>query len=144
MSSNAYSKANGKPNVAERLKQAIRRAKELGFDVRRIVLEDQQPGWCQVGARRILFLDLSATTTEQLSQITEILDSYSADKPDESTAETTPVVAAHAAKPAPAAKAAPQQVPARSENPARSAFADRDEVFAEIDEPEIIDASLFA
>ncbi|MCC9603959.1 hypothetical protein LOC67_25690 [Stieleria sp. JC731] len=77
----SYSRAKGRPNVAERLKLAIRQAKELGFDVRRIVLEDQQPGWCQVGSKRILFLDLSSTTTEQLDQITQILDSYTAVAP---------------------------------------------------------------
>ncbi|MCD0460893.1 hypothetical protein [Roseiconus lacunae] len=63
-------------NVAQRLSLALGQAKQMGFDVRRMVLEDQQPGWCQVGQRRILFLDLSATTTDQLGQITDILESY--------------------------------------------------------------------
>ena len=63
-------------NVAQRLAQAVGTAREMGFDVRKIVLDDQTPGWCQMGDKKILFLDLTATTSEQLQQIDEIVASY--------------------------------------------------------------------
>lgn len=64
------------PNVVQRLAQAIGTAKEMGFDVRKVVLDDQTPGWCQIGEKKILFLDLTATTGEQLDQIDQIIASY--------------------------------------------------------------------
>lgn len=64
------------PNVVQRLAQAIGTAKEMGFEVRKVVLSDQTPGWCQIGNRKILFLDLAASTSEQLEQIDEIIASY--------------------------------------------------------------------
>lgn len=64
------------PNVAQRLAQGIGTAKEMGFDVRKVVLNGQTPGWCEVGGKKILFLDLSATTSEQLTQLDEIIASY--------------------------------------------------------------------
>lgn len=63
-------------NVAQRLAQAIGTASEMGFDVRKVVFSDQTPDWCQVGNKKILFLDLTATTSEQLVQIDEIIASY--------------------------------------------------------------------
>ncbi len=63
-------------NVAQRLAQAIDTAKEMGFEVRKVVFADQMPGWCQVAGKKILFLDLTATTAEQLAQIDEIIASY--------------------------------------------------------------------
>ncbi|MCO8123693.1 hypothetical protein NHH03_18250 [Stieleria sp. TO1_6] len=65
------------PNVAQRLGGAINAAKRLGFDVRKVVLNDQSPGWCQLGSQKILFLDLTATTSEQLHQIETILAEFS-------------------------------------------------------------------
>lgn len=64
------------PNIVQRLAQAIGTAKEMGFEVRKIVLDEQMPGWCQIGPRKILFLDLTASTGEQLEQIDEIIASY--------------------------------------------------------------------
>jgi hypothetical protein len=61
------------PNVAQRLRTRMADAKRLGFEVRCEVLDGQQPGWCCVGTKRMLFLDLSASTREQLSQLEEIL-----------------------------------------------------------------------
>ena len=70
------------PNVAQRLAQAVGTAKEMGFDVRKVVLDDQMPGWCQIGDKKILFLDLTATTGEQLDQIDQIIASYCNQKYD--------------------------------------------------------------
>ena len=64
------------PNVVQRLAQAIGTAKEMGFEVRKIVLDGQVAGWCQIGTKKILFLDLTATASEQLEQIDEIVASY--------------------------------------------------------------------
>ncbi|MCA9139164.1 MAG: hypothetical protein KDB00_20465 [Planctomycetales bacterium] len=63
-------------NVAQRLAQAIGTAKEMGFDVRKVVFDDQTPGWCQIGEKKILFLDLTASTAEQLNQLDDIIASY--------------------------------------------------------------------
>ena len=70
------------PNVAQRLAQAIGTAKEMGFDVRKVILDDQMPGWCQIGDKKILFLDLTATTDEQLDQIDQIIASFCNQKYD--------------------------------------------------------------
>jgi hypothetical protein len=64
------------PNVAQRLKNAVSEAKQLGFDVRQILLDEEKPGWCQFGETKLLFFDLGATAAEQLQQIAEILASY--------------------------------------------------------------------
>ena len=64
------------PNVVQRLKAAIGRAEQQGFEVRKVLLDDESAGWCQVGSKKILFLDLAATTGEQLQQIDEILRSF--------------------------------------------------------------------
>jgi hypothetical protein len=72
-------------NVAQRLAETIRHAEQLGFEVRRIVLEDQEAGWCCLGRRKLMFLDLAATTSEQLRQIEAILAAY-AEQPSASAA----------------------------------------------------------
>ncbi|OUT54162.1 hypothetical protein SV7mr_46540 [Stieleria bergensis] len=74
----AFSSATiqGSENVANRLKYAVQTATEMGFEVRMVVLEDQSPGWCVIGARKLLFLDLKATTREQLEQLDAIIASY--------------------------------------------------------------------
>ncbi|MEM6471811.1 MAG: hypothetical protein AAF802_19785 [Planctomycetota bacterium] len=64
------------PHVAERLRQAIEKAKSLGFDVRKVLLNDESANWCQVGSRKLIFLDLSAAAGEQLHQLTDILEAY--------------------------------------------------------------------
>ncbi|WP_147870160.1 hypothetical protein [Stieleria maiorica] len=64
------------PNIVQRLAQAVGTAKEMGFEVRKVVLDDQMPGWCQIGSKKILFLDLAASTSEQLDQIDQIVASY--------------------------------------------------------------------
>jgi len=60
----------------QRLRATIDHAEQLGFEVRKVVLEDQTAGWCQIGAKKLLFLDLAATAGEQLQQLTDILESF--------------------------------------------------------------------
>lgn len=64
------------PNVAQRLQLAIESARGQGFEVRKVVLDEPAPGWVRVGNRMLIFLDLSSSTTDQLAQLCEILDSY--------------------------------------------------------------------
>lgn len=66
----------GSENVAKRLQHAMQTAKEMGFEVRLAVLDDQSPGWCVLGAKKLIFLDLKATTREQLEQLDAIIASY--------------------------------------------------------------------
>ena len=66
----------GSENVAKRLQHAMQTAKEMGFEVRLVVLDDQSPGWCVLGAKKLVFLDLKATTREQLEQLDAIIASY--------------------------------------------------------------------
>lgn len=65
-------------NVVARLRHRIDQAKRQGFHVRIEVLGDEQPGWCQVGTKRLIFLDLSQTAAEQLAQLNETLASFTA------------------------------------------------------------------
>lgn len=67
-------------NVADRLRVRIRQAKSVGFEIRYELLDDQSPGWCQVGKKRFAFLDLKSTTQEQLAQLDEILSDFQAQK----------------------------------------------------------------
>ena len=64
--------------VVARLGQAIQQAKAAGFDVRLEPLGDGQAGWCQVGRKRILFLDASETASEQLRQLQQLMTEYHA------------------------------------------------------------------
>ena len=66
----------GSENVAKRLQHAMQTAKEMGFEVRLVMLDDQSPGWCVLGAKKLIFLDLKATTREQLEQLDAIVASY--------------------------------------------------------------------
>lgn len=63
-------------NVAERMKSAGMAAEQLGFEVRRVVLNESAAGWCRVGERKLLFIDVAASTAEQLQQIEDALASY--------------------------------------------------------------------
>lgn len=63
-------------NVAQRLRERVRAAQAFGFEIRHEVLGDQTPGWCQIGSRKLLFVDLAATTAEQLAQIEEIVEDF--------------------------------------------------------------------
>ena len=69
---------NQAENVVQRLRRRLREAQQMGFEVRREWLEDQQASWCEIGGKRTLFVDLSQTAAEQLRQIDESLAAYSA------------------------------------------------------------------
>ena len=64
------------PHVAERLRREIALAESKGFEVRKVLLETPTADWCQVGTKRIIFLDLAAGAAEQLRQLAEILLAY--------------------------------------------------------------------
>ncbi|MEO1527351.1 MAG: hypothetical protein AAFX06_18130 [Planctomycetota bacterium] len=63
-------------NVAIRFRRRVAEAKRLGFDVRTVTLDDQMPGWCSLAGKQVAFLDVTATTTEQLGQLDGILADY--------------------------------------------------------------------
>lgn len=73
-------------NVVERLKDQLRRARELGFNVRMETLADQQATWCVIAGVPTLFVDLSQTAAEQLKQVEETLEAYRKSIPDSSVA----------------------------------------------------------
>ncbi len=64
------------PNVVQRLQATVRRAEQMGFEVRKVVLDDQAADWCQIGNKKIVFLDVAATAGEQLRQLDDILASF--------------------------------------------------------------------
>ncbi len=65
-------------NVVARLKQKLDQARAIGFEVRMVVLGDEQPDWCQIGKSRVLFVNLSQTAAEQLVQVEETLADFAA------------------------------------------------------------------
>ena len=48
------------PNVAQRLQLEIESARGQGFEIRKVVLDEQSPGWVRMGKRQLIFLDLSS------------------------------------------------------------------------------------
>ena len=60
-------------NVLQRLQRRTEEARRLGFEVRAEYLDGPQATWCQLGSRRIIFIDLSQTAAEQLQQLNETL-----------------------------------------------------------------------
>ncbi len=67
---------NHQLNVSERLKQRIKYAESIGLVVRMEPLEHQFSDWCVVGGVPIILLDLSSTTSDQLSQLEQILQDF--------------------------------------------------------------------
>lgn len=63
-------------NVAVRFRRRLADAKQMGFDVRLVTLDDQVPGWCSLGGKRVAFIDVTSTTTEQLGQLDGILEDF--------------------------------------------------------------------
>lgn len=63
-------------NIVSRLKRRIGEARKIGFHVRVEPMEDGQSGWCQIGAKKTLFLDASRTAAEQLVQLDEALADF--------------------------------------------------------------------
>ena len=63
-------------NVVVRLRRGIQQAKVAGFDVRMEHLGEGEAGWCQLGKKRILFLDASQTAQDQLEELGEALANF--------------------------------------------------------------------
>lgn len=76
MTTKAKQSTNETMNVAQRLRERIRAAQAFGFEIRHEVLDDQTPGWCQIGSRKLMFVDLAATTAEQLAQVEEFVEDF--------------------------------------------------------------------
>lgn len=56
-------------NSVDILEEALAIAKQLGFDVRNEWLSEMPAGPCRIGAKHVLFVDLSTSASEQLSQV---------------------------------------------------------------------------
>lgn len=65
-----------KPHMAERLKRTVKDAEKRGFEVRKVLLDQEAANWCQIGSRKVIFLDLAAGASEQLEQLSEILNAH--------------------------------------------------------------------
>lgn len=59
----------------DRLERALEQARAQGWEVRQEWLGETSGGACRVGARRILFVNLSLPAAEQLTQVLEALQS---------------------------------------------------------------------
>lgn len=67
-------------HVVRRLQQRMDLARGLGFVVRSEVLGDQPSTWCEVAGKKMMFLDITQTATEQLHQIEQLLAQYASDQ----------------------------------------------------------------
>lgn len=65
-------------NVVERLRTRIRQARASGFVVRQELLGPHQSTWCEIGGRKMLFLDAAQPAREQIATIDEVLADYRA------------------------------------------------------------------
>ncbi|TWU63367.1 MULTISPECIES: hypothetical protein [Crateriforma] len=63
-------------HVVSRLKWRIQDATQMGFHVRTEPLDGRGADWCQLGRRRILFLDMTQTAADQLEQLDQILAEF--------------------------------------------------------------------
>lgn len=61
--------------VVCRLKDRIDLARTLGFQIRNEWLDGAESTWCEVGGTKILFIDLSQTAADQLSQVNDAIES---------------------------------------------------------------------
>ncbi|HBJ39185.1 MAG TPA: hypothetical protein DDZ51_31450 [Planctomycetaceae bacterium] len=66
-------------NVVERLRSKIRQARASGFIVRQELLGTHQSTWCEIGGRKMLFLDAAQPAREQIATIDEVMADYRAD-----------------------------------------------------------------
>ncbi|HBE68050.1 MAG TPA: hypothetical protein DDW52_07855 [Planctomycetaceae bacterium] len=60
-------------NSVDILEEAVAIAKQLGFEVRTEWLAEMPAGPCRIGAKYVLFVDLSTSASEQLSQVLQAL-----------------------------------------------------------------------
>ncbi len=77
-------------NVVERLRTRIRQARASGFIVRQELLGPHQSTWCEIGGRKMLFLDAAQPAREQIATIDEVLADYRASVSRSSTVVTQP------------------------------------------------------
>jgi hypothetical protein len=63
-------------NVVQRLRMRIREARAMGFQVRQELLGDQPAAWCEIGGRKVLFIDAAQPAREQIATIEEAIASY--------------------------------------------------------------------
>jgi hypothetical protein len=60
-------------NIVDRLKIALHRAKQIGYAVRMEPLGGRGTTWCEINGRVYLFVDLSQSASEQLTDVESIL-----------------------------------------------------------------------
>jgi len=60
-------------HTVEMLEQALALATRLGYQVRQEWLSESDGGACEYGGRKWLFVNLSLSSTEQLSQVVDAL-----------------------------------------------------------------------
>ena len=60
-------------STVEQLDVLIELAKDMGYEVRHEVLGGAGGGRCEIGARKLLFIDLSLGTIEQLESVSRSL-----------------------------------------------------------------------
>lgn len=56
-------------NAINRLNRVIEQARQQGIEIRYEMLGGSGGGYCQLGSRHILFVDLSLSTSEQLEKL---------------------------------------------------------------------------
>ncbi|MDA7978802.1 MAG: hypothetical protein MPJ50_08535 [Pirellulales bacterium] len=59
--------------IVEQLNEAVRRAQQLGADVRMEYLGETPGGLCRLGGQVRIYLDLAASPAEQLEMVTSAL-----------------------------------------------------------------------
>ena len=60
-------------HTAEMLEQAIDLARRLGYSIREEWLGGQTGGGCEIGGRKVLFLDVALGVADQLDQVVDTL-----------------------------------------------------------------------
>jgi hypothetical protein len=75
-------------NSVELLEQAVEYAKKQGFRVRSESLEGASGGLCRIGNATTIFLDQSATASQQLTEIMAVLQSKVKKAPSSSSEAT--------------------------------------------------------
>jgi hypothetical protein len=63
-------------NVVQRLRMKIREARARGFQVRQEMLGDQPATWCEIGGRKVLFIDAAQPAREQIATIDDAIATY--------------------------------------------------------------------
>jgi hypothetical protein len=56
-------------SIVQRLQHRIEQARQLGFVVRHEWLDGLESSWCELGGVKLLFLDVSKNSAEQLEQV---------------------------------------------------------------------------